>query len=61
MLRTKEGIQEWIFEECKNVSAMQFRFRDKEKPADQATRYKIKLETEKPYGNGKYKLADPFN
>jgi secreted Zn-dependent insulinase-like peptidase len=27
-------LQEWIFEECKNINAMQFRFKDKEKPTD---------------------------
>ncbi|XP_076461437.1 insulin-degrading enzyme-like [Babylonia areolata] len=28
----KEGPQEWVFKECKDLSAMQFRFKDKEKP-----------------------------
>lgn len=45
MLRTKEGIQEWIFEECKNISAMQFRFKDKEKPSDNACRIAGRLQT----------------
>ncbi|KAL8568009.1 hypothetical protein ACOMHN_029184 [Nucella lapillus] len=28
----KEGPQEWVFKECRDLSAMQFRFKDKEKP-----------------------------
>lgn len=28
----KEGPQEWIFEECKNIASMTFRFKDREKP-----------------------------
>lgn len=31
MLR-KEGPVEWVFEECRHLSAMQFRFKDKEQP-----------------------------
>ncbi|KAL3863624.1 hypothetical protein ACJMK2_005374 [Sinanodonta woodiana] len=27
-----EGPQEWVFKECQNLSAMQFRFKDKERP-----------------------------
>ncbi|CAF1121848.1 unnamed protein product [Adineta ricciae] len=33
MLR-KEGPKEWIFEECKNLNAMHFQFREKERPDD---------------------------
>jgi hypothetical protein len=33
-LKKKNIFQEWIFEECKNINAMQFRFKDKEKPTD---------------------------
>jgi len=31
------GPQEWIFEECKNLSAMQFRFKDRERPQNAVT------------------------
>ena len=31
MLR-KVGTQEWIFDECKKINAMLFRFKDKESP-----------------------------
>lgn len=31
MLR-EQGPQEWVFEECKDLNAMQFRFKDKERP-----------------------------
>lgn len=27
-----QGPQEWVFEECKNIASMTFRFKDKEKP-----------------------------
>jgi len=33
MLR-KEGPKEWIFDECKNLNAMHFQFREKERPDD---------------------------
>lgn len=29
-----EGPQEWVFEECKNLKSIQFRFKDKETPID---------------------------
>lgn len=32
----------WIFEECKNINAMQFRFKDKEKPTDLASKLAAK-------------------
>ena len=31
MLR-QQGPQQWVFEECKDLNAMQFRFKDKERP-----------------------------
>lgn len=31
-LLRKEGTKEWIFNECRDLSAMQFRFKDKERP-----------------------------
>ncbi|XP_063610244.1 insulin-degrading enzyme-like isoform X2 [Penaeus indicus] len=31
-LLRREGSQEWVFEECKDLSAMTFRFKDKERP-----------------------------
>ncbi|KAL5021570.1 hypothetical protein ScPMuIL_000725 [Solemya velum] len=36
MLREK-GIQDWIFKECQDLSAMTFRFKDKEKPRGYTT------------------------
>merc|ERR1711881_348557 len=36
MLR-KVGTQEWIFDECKKINAMLFRFKDKESPMGYAT------------------------
>ncbi|XP_074640666.1 insulin-degrading enzyme-like [Tubulanus polymorphus] len=31
-LLRKEGTQEWVFEECRDLNAMTFRFKDKDKP-----------------------------
>ncbi|ESO95121.1 hypothetical protein LOTGIDRAFT_232210 [Lottia gigantea] len=35
----KEGTKEWIFNECKDLSAMTFRFKDKEKPHNYTSKH----------------------
>ncbi|KAI9096425.1 Metalloenzyme, LuxS/M16 peptidase-like protein [Phlyctochytrium arcticum] len=35
---TKDGVQDWIFQECKQLAAMTFRFKEKSPPASYASR-----------------------
>ena len=37
-LLKKEGPQEWVHNECRDLDAMKFRFKDKERPASLCTR-----------------------
>ena len=47
MLR-KVGTQEWIFDECKKINAMLFRFKDKESPMGKFTKLLILKISYKP-------------
>lgn len=59
MLR-QDGIKEWIFEECRHINDMQFRFKDKERPMNYVRTLALRLH-DFPLGeilNGPWKMTE---